>query len=318
MLTGENFEVWFNADNGQTVHAVQLEGPYKSVNCVFSAISGDWEYDPLSGNRYNTKITVEVPVDAPADRYDLVLKTTSADVISYGGVKVLKEYKEDYYIMHISDGHLYQYGYDTNTLLARKTAMINMANIMDCQMIIETGDNMYNVRNHPEREVIYFQGNEEEGIMGMADATAATFLVPGDHDAHTGNDWPQATVQVNSDFFNDYWGMQNSNFKYGNGRFMMLNNAWAVSESSGGVHQYEADDAVAWLLGEGTGGNFFVTAGHCYNKLHEFIDDSQPLDLVLAGDKHHIRTDNPYSFDDGSPEVAYIAGSIRDHFEFNL
>jgi len=318
VLTGENFEVWFNADGGQTVTAVQLEGPYHSVNCAFSTISGDWEYDPLSGNRYNTKITVTIPANAPADRYDLVLKTTTDDVISYGGVKVLKAFKQDYYIMHMSDGHLYQYNYDTNTLLARKTAMIDMSNIMDCQLIIETGDNMYNVRNHPEREVIYFQGNDDNGLKGMADASAATFLVPGDHDAHTANDWPQATVQVNSDFFNDYWGMQHSNFSYGNGRFMMLNNAWAVSETSGGVHQYQADDAVAWLIGEGTDGNFFVTAGHCFNKLHEFIDDSEPLDLVLAGDKHHIRTDNPYSFDDGSAEVAYIAGSIRDHFEFNL
>jgi hypothetical protein len=318
VLSGDSFEVWFNADAGQTVTAIQLAGPYHSVNCQFTYTTGDWEYDPLSGNRYNMSIAVTVPVDAPADRYDLVLKTTTGEVISYGGVKVLKEYKQDYYIMHMSDGHLYQYNYDTNTLLARKTAMIDMANIMDCQLIIETGDNMYNVRNHPEREVIYFQGNDSEGLKGMADATAATFLVPGDHDAHTGNDWPQATVQVNSDFFNDYWGMQNANFKYGNGRFMMLNNAWAVSETSGGVHQYQADDAAAWLLGEGNAGNFFVTAGHCYNKLHEFIDDTEPLDLVLAGDKHHIRTDNPYSFDDGSPEVAYIAGSIRDHFEFNL
>ncbi len=318
VLSGDSLEVWFNADEGQTVTGVVLEGPYHSVNCTFTLTSGDWEYDPLSGNRFNNRISVEVPSDAPADRYNLVLKTTSDDVISHGGVKVLKAYKENYYIMHMSDGHLYQYNYDTYTLLARKTAMIEMANIMDCQLIIETGDNMYNVRNHPEREVMYFQGNDAEGIKGMADASAATFLVPGDHDAYKSNDWPQASVQVNSDFFNDYWGLQNSNFTYGNGRYMMLNNAWAVSETNGGDHQYQADEAVAWLNGDGAGGNFLVSAGHCYNKLHEFINVAHPLDLVLAGDKHHIRTDNPYSFDDGSPEVAYIAGSIRDHFEFNL
>ena len=316
--TGESFEVWFNADVGQTIDFVQLEGPYQTVVCAHTITSGDWEYDPLSGNRYNMRIDVTVPSDAPADRYDLVLKTTKGDVISHGGVKVLKEYKQEYYIMHMSDGHLYQSGYDAYTLLSRKTEMIKMANIMDCQLIVETGDNMYNVRNHPEREVMYFQGDDNQGILGMADATAATFLVLGDHDAYASNDWPKSTVQVNSDFFNDYWGMQNSCFSYGNGRFMMLNNAWAVSETNAGDHQYEIDEAVSWLAGQGAGGNFFVTAGHCYNKMHEFIDDAQPLSLVLAGDKHHIRTGNPYSFDDGSPEVAYIAGSIRDHFEFNL
>jgi hypothetical protein len=318
VLPGERFEVWFNADNGQTVESIRLKGPFNTVPCTHTITSGDWEYDPLSGNRYNRRIQVTVPPDAPADRYDLVLETSDGDLISHGGVKVVKEYKKEYYIMHMSDGHIFQNGYDAYTLLARKSAMIDMADIMDCQIIIETGDNMYNVRNHPEREEIYFQGDDNMGIKGMADAKAATFLVPGDHDAYTANDWPQATVQVNSDFFNDYWGLQSSNFSYGNGRFMMLNNAWAVSETSAGDHAYQVDTAVSWLLDEGAGGNFFVTAGHCYNKIHEFIDDEEPLDLVLAGDKHHIRTNNPYSFDEGSAAIAYIAGAIRDHFEFNL
>ncbi len=316
--SGNSFEVWFNADPGQSVNSTELRGSYHTVTCSHSILEGDWQYDPLSGNRYNTKITVTVPSETPADRYDLVLKTSSHDQVSYGGVKVVRAFKENYYIMHISDGHIFQNGYDANLLLARKSVMIDIANIMDCQMIIETGDNMYNVRNHPEREGYYFLGVDEENIKGMAKASAATFLVPGDHDGHTANDWPQAEVDVNSDFFNDYWGMQNTNFKYGNGRFMMFNNAWDVSTTSGKQHQYQTEDAVAWLDDAGSGGNFFMTAGHCYNKMHEFVNASEPLDLVLAGDKHHIRTNNPYEFYPGSAKVAYIAGSIRDHFEFNL
>lgn len=315
---GDSFEVWFNADNGQTVNSIQLKGPYNTALTAITIETGSWVYDPLSGNTYNTKITVTVPSDAPADRYDLVLKTSTGDVVSYGGVKVVTNFKDDYYIMHMSDGHIYQSGYDPITLLARKSAMIDIANIIDCQIFVETGDNMYNVRNHPEREVDYFLGIESEGIKGMAKATAATFLVPGDHDAYAANDWEQSSVQVNSDFFNDYWGMQNSCFKYGKGRFMMLNNAWETSVTSGKDHQYQCDDAVSWLQTDGSGGNFFLSAGHCYDKMHEFIDDYEKLDLVLAGDKHHIRTDNPYEFDPGSAKVAYIAGSIREHFEFNL
>jgi hypothetical protein len=318
VLSGESFEVWFDADNGQTVNSIQLVGPYNTVNPAISVAAGNWEYDPMSGNRYDTRIMVTVPANAPADRYDLVLKTSSGDQVSYGGVKIAADYKADYYIMHISDGHLYQSGYVTETLLARKSVMIDIANIMDVQIIIETGDNMYNVRNHPEREVDYFLGNEALATKGMAKASAATFLTPGDHDAYAANDWPQSTAQVNADFFNDYWGMQNHCFKYGNGRFMTLNNAWAVSASSAGDHTYQIDQAVAWLGGAGSGGNFFLTAGHCYDKMHGAIDDYKPLNLVLAGDKHHVRTDNPWPFDTGSAEVAYIAGSIRDHFEFNL
>ena len=315
---GETFEVWFDADNGQTVNSVELKGPYNTVSTTFSSVTGDWEYDPLSGNRYTTRLTVAVPVSAPADRYDLILKTTNGDVISSGAVKVVKQFKNDYYIMHFSDGHFHQPGHDTRTLMARKTAMIEIANIIDCEVIIETGDNMYNVRNHPEREDEYFLGIEADGIKGITDANAATFLVPGDHDAYLGNDWPQSTVQVNSDFFNDYWGLQNHSFKYGNGRFMMLNNAWGSSKTSGNDHQYQTDDAISWLDGVGSGGNFFLTAGHVYDKMHEFVNASEPLDMVLAGDKHHVRNENPFPFDDNSSEIAYIAASIRDHFEYNL
>lgn len=315
---GQSFEVWFDADPGQTVHAVELQGPYHAVYPSHTIVTGNWVYDQMSGNRYDTRITVTVPATAPADRYDLVLKTSLGGVASYGGVKVVAEYKDRYYLMHISDGHLYQSGYDTDVLLARKSAMIDIANIMDVQIIIETGDNMYNVRNHPEREVYYFLGNDTLGTKGMADASAATFLVPGDHEGYAGNDWAQSSEQVNADFFNDYWGRQNYCFTYGNGRFMPFNNAWAVSTSSAKNHQYQVDEAAAWLGGGGSGGNFFVTAGHCYDKMHEFVDEYRALNLVLAGDKHHVRTDNPRPFDTGSPAAAYIAGSIRDHFEINL
>lgn len=316
--SGEAFEVWFNADGGQSVNSVKLKGPYNEVSVTMSIVKGNWTYDPLSGNTCNHKITVTVPAGTPADRYDLVLTTTTGDVISYGGVKVVTRFKDEYYIMHISDGHLFQNGYNTDVLLAKKSTMIDIANIIDAQIIIETGDNMYNVRNHPEREVYYFLGNDAIGTKGMAKASAATFLTPGDHEGLNANDWVQATVQENSDFVNDYWGLQNHCFKYGNGRFMMLNNAWGTSLTSNGVHQYEVDDAKAWLTGEGAGGNFFLTAAHCYNKMHHFIHESKPLSLVLAGDKHHIYTANPYPFTTGSAAVAYITASIRDHFAFNL
>jgi hypothetical protein len=315
--SGETFEVWFNADAGQSITSVQLKGPYNTVSVSMNIVTGKWVYDPLSGNTYNQKITVTVPAGTPADRYDLVLNTSTGDVTSYGGVKVVTMYKDEYYILHTSDGHLYQSGYDTDVLLAKKTVMIDIANIIDAQIIIETGDNMYNVRNHPEREAYYFLGNEAIRSKGMARASAATFLTFGDHEGLNANDWVQGTVQENSDFVNDYWGLQNHCFKYGNGRFMMLNNAWGTSLTSNGVHQYEVDDAKAWLSNEGAGGNFFLTAAHCYNKMHQFINESKPLSLVLAGDKHHIYTANPYSFTTGSPAIAYITASIRDHFAFN-
>ena len=316
--SGENFEVWFNALPGQTVNSVELKGPYNAVNTTISSVSGDWVYDQMSGNKYNTKITVTVPTNSPADRYDLILKTTSGDVTSYGGVKIVKDYKSDYYLMHISDGHIYQNGYDSDAILKRKSAMLEMANIMDVQVLIETGDNMYNVRNHPEREEYFFLGNSTINTIGVSKISAATFITPGDHEGLNANDFAQGTAQENADFVNDYWGLQNHSFKYGNARFMNINNAWALSATNPGAHQYQIDDAITWLNGAGSGGNFFLTAGHVYDKMHSFINANTKLSLVLAGDKHHVYTTNPFSFTTGSPTIAFIAGSMREHFTFNL
>lgn len=315
---GERFEVWFNADAGQTVNFIQLNGPYNTVSTTINIISGNWVYDPMSGNTYNNKITVILAKDTPAGRYDLVLNTSTGSVTSHGGVKVVKEYKDEYYIMHISDGHLFQGGYDSDVLLKRKSAMIDIANIMDAQIIIETGDNMYNVINHPEREEYFFLGNDSINTKGMAKATAATFLIPGNHDAPIANDFNKAPAQQNADFFNRYYGMQNHSFKYGNGRFMNINNAWSVTATNAGDHQYQIDEAIEWLRGEGAGGNFHLAAGHVYSRMHSFIDAETKLNLVLSGHNHHLFTKNPYSFTEGSPAVAYIAASIREYFEFNL
>jgi len=318
LKSGENFEVWFNALPGQTVNSVELKGSYNVVSTSITFVTGDWTYDPMSGNKYNTKITVTVPATTPANRYDLVLKTSSGDVTSYGGVKIVKEYKADYYLMHISDGHIFQNGYDSDAIQQRKSAMLEMANIMDVQVLIETGDNMYNVRNHPEREGYYFLGNSTINTLGVSQISAATFITPGDHEGLNANDFAQGTAQENADFVNDYWGLQSHSFKYGNARFMNINNAWALSATNPGVHQYQVEEAINWLNGQGSGGNFFLTAGHVYDKMHSFINANTKLSLVLAGDKHHVYTTNPFAFTTGSPTIAFIAGSMREHFTFNL
>ena len=103
---GESFEVWFDADAGQTVNSVELQGPYNTVYPLENVAMGSWEWDPISGNTYNTLIIVDVPAGAPADRYDIVLKTSSGDELSIAGIKVIREWKTEYHVLHISDSHI--------------------------------------------------------------------------------------------------------------------------------------------------------------------------------------------------------------------
>ena len=317
--SGESFEIWFNADVNQTFSSVQFKSEFLTINGTdLSVLSGSWTFDPVSGNKYNQKITIKVPENTPADRYDLLINTNSGVVTSYGGLKVVKEFKQEYYVTHISDGHLYQGGYDSDVILQRKSLIVQMSNLMDAEILIETGDNMYNVRNHPEREVEYFLGKSSIGTIGMAKATAATFAVPGDHEGLNGSDFMQGTDQENSDFVNDYWGLQNHSFKYGSARFMMLNNAWGLSATNNKVYQYQVDDAISWLNGAGAGGNFLLTAGHNYDRMHHFINNVHPLDLCLSGDRHSQGNGNPWEITPGGPRISYTCNDLRGGMKYMI
>jgi len=317
--SGDSFEIWFNADAGQSVISVQLKSEFLTITATNQNITtGSWVYDPVSGNTYNQKISIKVPETTPADRYDLLLNSSSGVVTSFGGVKVVKEFKNEYYVTHISDGHLYQSGYDSDVILQRKSLIVQMSNLMGAEILIETGDNMYNVRNHPEREVEYFLGKSTIGTIGMAKASAATFAVAGDHEGLNANDFTQGTDQENSDFMNDYWGLQNHSFKYGTARFMMLNNAWGLSATSNKVYQYQVDDAIAWLNGDGAGGNFLLTAGHCYDRMFHFINNVKPLNLCLSGDRHSQGNGNPWEITPGGPRISYTTNDLRGGMKYMI
>lgn len=317
--SGDSFEIWFNADAGQSVISVQLKSEFLTITTTNQNITtGSWVYDPVSGNTYNQKISIKVPETTPADRYDLLLNSSSGVVTSFGGVKVVKEFKNEYYVTHISDGHLYQSGYDSDVILQRKSLIVQMSNLMGAEILIETGDNMYNVRNHPEREVEYFLGKSTIGTIGMAKASAATFAVAGDHEGLNANDFTQGTDQENSDFMNDYWGLQNHSFKYGTARFMMLNNAWGLSATSNKVYQYQVDDAIAWLNGDGAGGNFLLTAGHCYDRMFHFINNVKPLNLCLSGDRHSQGNGNPWEITPGGPRISYTTNDLRGGMKYMI
>jgi len=317
--SGDSFEIWFNADANQSINSIQLKSEFLTLTIANQIVtSGNWVYDPVSGNTYNQKISIRVPATAPADRYDLILNTSTGEVTSFGGVKVVKEFKPEYYVVHISDGHLYQGGYDSDVILQRKSLIVQMSNIMDAEILIETGDNMYNVRNNPHREVEYFIGKSSIGTIGMAKASAATFAVPGDHEGLNGNDFTKGTDQENSDFVNDYWGLQSHSFKYGSARFMMFNNAWGLSATNNKVYQYQVDDAIAWLNGPGSGGNFLLTAGHNYDRMHHFINNVHPLNLCLSGDRHAQGNGNPWEITPGGPLISYTCNDLRGGMKYMI
>jgi hypothetical protein len=315
---GESFDVWFVADSSShSINSVLLRGPYHTVTTTRTVMNGNWVYDPTSGNKYNRRITVTVPESAPADRYDLLLRTSTGTEIAPRAVKVIKDYKDNYYIMHMSDLHRWQGGHDTTTILKKASAIIDIANIIDAEMLFETGDSFYchtdNASITAERASMMFNGQPELGIKGLYGANAATFTVPGNHDSPKNDYTKDASRAETAAFYNKYYGLQSYNFAYGNGRFL------GVNSGMGPVPSDQTSAAVSWLNEVGKG-NFRLGAGHAGESAIRTFDSKTVLSLILVGHNHFIASSNPHEVN--GRYTQFVANSLREmgtgNFEYNL
>ena len=306
---GETFEVWFRADAGQTVNAIELQSQYLNVTpSITNTINETWVYDKWSENTCNVKLTVTVPVNTPADRYNLILKTSSGDEISLAAVKVIKEYKTNFYVFHISDAHRWQGGYDGLKILKMVSTTIDIANIINPEMVFETGDNHYPNTNNPastaQRTDDYYNGftSGTEFIKGLNQFSAPVFSIPGNHDTPQKNYAIEPDMKTPSKYYNEFYGLQAHNFSYGNARFIGLNNAWFSDEANGVPNiSHQTEEAKTWLnqVGNGT-----FRIGYCHvpeptalKAVYDpFFKAGTPLNLILAGHVH--RASNAFSIKD--------------------
>jgi hypothetical protein len=315
---GEGFEVWFDAAPGQTVRTVELQGPYQTVSIPsIAAATGSWQYDPVSRNTYNTRVAVTVPANTPADRYDLILNTSSGQAISRSAVKVIGEYKSRYKIFHISDSHMGQRVIADGLIEAKHTAFVEMANIINPEMVFVTGDNI--TWNHHEpafqkRVDLFYQGDDSAGWKGMHDFYAACFVTAGNHDyeEQKGGQPANGCYDAKANFWNHYHGLQYHGFKYGKTRCMVINDGWVGYDFSD-----QLTGLADWLKGDGAGGHLKLAAYHVSSSgLMGAFADSVDLGLALIGHNHHLGNKNPYRLDNRL--IQYYALSTREYGEFNL
>ncbi|MBN2639540.1 MAG: hypothetical protein JXR65_10705 [Bacteroidales bacterium] len=305
---GDAFEIWFVSDSCQKVSSILLKGPYQIVKPIYTLENGNWIYDAISEKTFNTRIKVTVPDNAPADRYDIVLQTTTSEspIISYAGVKVIKDYKNSYYVMHFSDMHTFSKG--SNHSLRRLSTIVDIANILNPELVFNTGDNL--IRPDDNRMDQLFSGNPELSTKGLSGLIAATFSVVGNHDMEHEYQSQKGIYKEKAASWNYWWGLQAYNFKYGNGRFMVINNAWDSI-----VSNQHITGAKEWLQNEAPG-NFRLVASHIKNKDLNELDSIANPNLILVGHHHHIGTQNPFYL--RNRPTQYIASSVSEYTKFNL
>ncbi|MBI9017972.1 MAG: metallophosphoesterase [Phycisphaerae bacterium] len=320
--SGESFEIWFNAEPDQVVDSITLRGPYNTIKIPSSSIkfvTGKWKYDPVSGNTYNRRFTVTVPKTIPEDRYDLILNTNQGQVNSVSSVKVIRQYQKNYKIFHIADSHLGQRTNPEGLIEAKHTAYVNIANIINPEIVINAGDVVYynsNPSDLQKRMNLFYLGDDSKGWKGIHDFNAATFVVRGNHDFQQGgtDGLPQGGYHdQKANYWNQYHGLQYHSFKYGNSRFMLFNNSYYGNYD----WSWQRDLASDWLDSEGSGGTFKVAVAHISqpNEMNPFASKND-LGLYLLGHNHHLGDRNPYKLDDRL--IMYYARAVRDHFEFSL
>ena len=315
---GETFDIWFDADTGQTVKSVELRSPYLIINRPMdSAITAGREYDTISGNTCNWLITVTVPVDTPADRYDLVLKTSTGDDISSRAVKVIREYKTEYSIFHISDTHMCQ-GAKINghpERLLKVSALADLANIIGPEIVFITGDLINDTNGRfpdaQKRADFFYNGSPANGVKGVQGFNAATFSAAGNHDFLEKSQPFKGEPKVKSKFWNKYHGLQYHHFKYGNTRLMTVNTGWVGLDWG-----YQLKDHASWLADVGSG-NLRIAAYHKSEMgVMGAFANKVDLGLTVIGHNHHLADKNPYAL--GGKKIQYYADSVREHLCFNL
>ena len=309
---GESFTVWFDADEGQSVTSVALHGPYNSVTtAIVTSQTGSWIYDEASGNTYDSQIVVSVPSTAPENRYDLVLTTSAGEEISQSAVKVIREYKQDYTIFHISDTHIFA----TQRKRGLLSALVDIANIIGPEIVFLTGDNVVtksqnngNTASWPstqEKMDYFYKGGHEQGYQGVYDLNAAAFSVNGNHDCYELDD--REDTKDKFEFWNKYHGLRTPHFTYNTTRFMALSDAFG--------EDYDAQTArhSSWLNRVGPG-KLRVVYKHKYKSSPQPWLTDNNVQLGLCGHNHHIGQNSPYK--QGTTDM-YIV-NFTEYMTFNL
>ena len=283
----------------------------------------------MVGNTYTHKITVEVPEDAPADRYNLILKTSTGDETSLAAVKVIKEYKSSYYILHFSDPHRWERTETPDVAYNEQSVVVDIANIIDPEMFIETGDcywqNTNSISTTKSRLAEYMNGSES--FNGLHDLKAAYFAIPGNHDTPQHNWYKEPNVATSARAWNNLFGLTCQNFTYGNTRFIGITNGWCPTTGGGDPgyvanYQWQLDAAKDWIDRVGKGNfrvGFFHVPQESVPPLYNALKSSgAPFGLLLGGHIHRWET-NPYSID-GKP-IIYVADGVQNGINgapFNL
>ncbi len=265
LLPGSQFEIICQAGSGTEDWTVTLSAAYFQKNL------------PVSTS-YNSSaslwtLTATIPSNTPFELYNLHVEASGGlRDTSPNSVRVIKEFRDSYYLIHMPDAHLPSCSwvgyYDDENTVPELEQLISEFNIINPEFILQTGDLVDN-------------GQNENGFQIAKDILtslkAPIFVTGGNHDLwYDGhNNW------------HEYFGLQmNYSFNYGGHHYssMEMYDIPSVTFTASQMEWLQNDLSTSLARNDPMRVLFYH-----YDESHQIDDefvDNHAIDLILYGHTH--------------------------------
>jgi hypothetical protein len=322
---GDTLTIECEADPGTSGWAASLlRGDVELAATVLSSA-----YDPSA---LWWEIEALVPAVPVYDLYDLVVTANGGiDDTTWSAVKVIPEFKDDYYFIHVTDPHLptslyyYESGADTDSSdVVDLREIIHDVNIINPEFVLLTGDLIHEGELEDFLNKRYFSRSQRL----MREFDVPVYLTSGNHDLGGWDDTPPPDGTARQTWWRFFgwkrcddppsgapWYTQNYSFDYGPVHYIGMEAYINYDNWRSDTYGYYSftDGQMDWLADEmaASSGSAARVLFYHYDFSDQINLNSLGADMALWGHNHRDYDDFSHPYDIGTDNACDGARSYR-------
>jgi hypothetical protein len=322
---GDTLTIECEADPGTSGWAAELvrdgiQIPMTVLSSTYDASTLWWEIEAL------------VPPVPVYELYDLVVTANGGiEDTTWSAVRVIPEFKDDYYFVHITDPHLvthlywYESGADTDTSeIEDLREVMNDINIINPEFVLLTGDFVNEGELEDFLDKRYFTRSQAL----LTELEVPVYLTSGNHDIGGWDDTPPPDGTARRNWWKFFgwkrldspppgapWYTQNYSFDYGPVHYIGLESYINYDEWRSETYGYRSftSGQIGWLeddIAAHSGSAAHVLFYH-YDFSNQIDLNDLGADMALWGHTHRNENDYSHPYDIGTDNVSDGARSYR-------